>query len=658
MVWLKRRPGTEQPVLTVAVWPWLLAALALSLAPHALRLPLWLSMLWLAAAGGRWWLATRHRPVPNRWMLLVLTLALSIGLYLHYGTLLGRDAGVALLTAMCAMKILETERERDGRVLLVLGYLLLMANLLFSQEIPMVLFLVAALVLLVAAQLVLLRQGRPLPARVALAESGRLLAAAIPVMLILFVLFPRIPGPLWQLPDDARAGLTGLDDEMSPGSIDRLIQSDEVAFRVRFPERRPPPAQRYWRGPVLWRYDGRSWRADDELLRQNLPYEPLGESLRQRITLEPHGRRWLYALDRPGSLPPRAIFTSTYQLRRREPVEQRLQYDVDSYTEHRSGELSGFEQRRYLQLPREGNSRARALAARWRLEHDTPGAVVAAALRYLREQPFFYTLQPPLLDGPDQVDQFLFGTRRGFCEHYAGSFTVLMRAAGIPARVVLGYQGGEWNGDYLIVRQSDAHAWVEVWLAEQGGWVRVDPTAAIAPQRIEQGIYAAVENPEVLPFMARRGSEDQWLRDLALTWDSINNAWNLWVLAYGPERQREFLSGLGLGRIDWREMILGLTGLLSLVALAAFVHLAWRRRGVTDPAARIYRRMCARLARRGLPRKPGEGPLDYADRVAQARPELAETVGAISQSYARLRYRESDPAELRRLRRLARTVRV
>lgn len=657
MAWWKRRPRSEPPRFGVAVWPWLLAALGLSLAPHTLRLPLWLSLLWLASAGGRWWLAVQGRPSPNRWLLLGFTLVLSVGLYVYYGTLLGRDAGVALLTAMCAMKILETEWERDGRVLLVLGYLLLMANLLFSQEIPMLLFLIVALVLLVATQLVMQRQGRPLPAKMAVSESARILLAAIPVMLILFVLFPRIPGPLWQLPDDAHTGLTGLDDEMSPGSIDRLIQSAEVAFRVRFPDRRPSPAQRYWRGPVLWRYDGRSWRTSDELLRRNLPYEPLNEPLSQRITLEPHGRRWLYALDRPGSLPRETIYTSTYQLRRRDQVEQRLQYDVASYTEYRSEPLSAFEQRRYLQLP-EGNARTRALAERWRLEHDTPGAVVAAGLRYLREQPFFYTLQPPLLDSTDQIDQFLFGTRRGFCEHYASSFAVLMRAAGIPARVVLGYQGGEWNGDYLIVRQSDAHAWVEVWLAGQGGWVRVDPTAAIAPQRIEQGIYAALDNPDLLPFMARRSVDDQWLRDLALTWDAINNAWNLWVLAYGPENQREFLSGLGLGRIDWREMILGLTALLGLVALAAFLHLAWQRRGATDPAARIYRRLCARLARQGLPRRPDEGPLDYAERVAQARPELAGAVRGVARSYARLRYRDADPVELRRLRRLARAVRV
>jgi hypothetical protein len=234
-----------------------------------------------------------------------------------------------------------------------------------------------------------------------------------------------------------------------------------------------------------------------------------------------------------------------------------------------------------------------------------------------------------------------------------------MRSAGVPARVITGYQGGERNelGDYLIVRQSDAHAWAEVWL-EGRGWARVDPTAAVAPARVQDGLYAAVADPDQLPFLVRRGGDSEWLRQLALSWDSLNNSWNEWVLAYGPDRQKEFLSGLGFGPVDWGKMTVGMTVLLGGFGLIV-AGLRWRVRAVRDPVARAWLRCCARLARRGLARGPHEGPLAFAVRVAASRPELAEPVWEIARLYAALRYGPvAPPADLRQLQRLARRFRA
>lgn len=655
MSWIPRRRA-EPARLSLATWSWLVGALALVLAPHVTRLPWWLSGAWLAAAGWRWWRVRRRQPAIGNWTLLALTAALSLLLLLHYGTLLGRDAGVALLTAMCAMKLLETRTERDGWVLLVLGYLLLMADLLYDQDLPMVAHLVASLLALLAAQLVLQRGARGLPAGAAIRGAGQLLLFAVPLMLILFVLFPRIPGPLWRLPKDAGTAVSGVADDMAPGAIERLIESDAVAFRVQFAGPTPSPDKLYWRGPVLWRYKDGIWRGGHEQATTELPYTPEGPGIKQTIMLQPHGRRWLFALDLPGSLPPQAEFTGTYELHRRDTVEHLLRYTVTSYLRHRSRALGHYRRQRDLRLPARGDPRARGLATRWRIEYHNAAAIVHAALRFYHDQPFVYTLQPPELTGSDRIDRFLFHTRKGFCEHYAGSFVFLMRAAGIPARVVLGYQGGERNGDYLIVRQSDAHAWAEVWLPRAGGWTRVDPTAAVAPERVERGLYAAVDDPQALPFMARRGGDLQWLRQLGLGWDAINNAWNLWVLAYGPQRQRDFLSGLGFGPVDWRGMTMAMTILLTMIPLVALGLGGWRHYRARDSLARLYQRLCRRLARRGVPRRISEGPLAYTERAARALPEQAVQLRRLGQLYARLRYRGPAPAELDQFRRLVRQL--
>lgn len=444
---------------------------------------------------------------------------------------------------------------------------------------------------------------------------------------------------------------------MTPGSISELIQSDEVAFRARFTDTPPPPGQLYWRGPVLIRFDGRSWEGMVEPLRRELQFEPQGPGIDYAITLEPHGQHWLFALDLPARLPPDGRYNTSLMVVNTRPVNDILRYEMRSYPQYRTGALTQWEQTYATRLPRTGNPRTRQLAAELQQQYPEPAERVGVALRMFREQPFYYTTRPPLL-GKDSVDEFLFTTRRGFCEHYASSFTFLMRAAGIPARVVTGYQGGEYNemSGYFVVRQSDAHAWAEVWLEERG-WVRVDPTAQVAPTRIEQGMYAATVDDDVqVPLFARRDSE--LLRQLALSWDYLDSAWNEWVLAYGSERQKELLSDLGFGPVDWEEMTLAMITGLALIVLGYAGWYTFRQQRRLDPVARAYRAYCAKLARCGLARLAHEGPLNFGDRVATARPDLADAARTIGQLYTLLRYGTlHDPQALARLQRLVRAFR-
>lgn len=641
----------------------LLVVLALVVLPHALHLPAWLGVLVAALGAWRYAAARRGLRLPPTWLRLLLTVATLIAIHGRYGTLLGRDAGAALLVAMLGLKLLELREPRDVYVAVFLGYFLVVVQFLYTQAPYMVLYLLGVVALLTALLVDLNRQGGA-PLRDTLRLAGVMLGWALPLALVLFVLFPRISGPLWGLPNDAYSGMSGLSNEMAPGRISELSLSDAVAFRVAFDGPVPPPAQRYWRGPVFALTDGEHWRAapasEQAAHAAPPPYSRLGAPLAYTVTLEAHNRDWLFALELPATVPAFARIGDDFELRSTAPVRERLRYRMASYPDYRTAAPGDAERRRALQLPAAGNPRARALAAEWRARLGEPAAIVEAALALYRNEPFVYTLRPPRID-EDFVDGFLFGTRRGFCEHYAASFAFLMRAAGVPARVVTGYQGGELNpvGNYLVVRQRDAHAWTEVWLGDRG-WVRVDPTAAVAPERIERGIDLALQDEAGAVRFAPRQAD--WLAQLWRgsrdTWDAFNNRWNQWVLAYGPERQRALLSGLGFGGVSWQGVAAVLmTAAGALLGFVVMLGLKAQRRA-TDVAARCYQAFCDKLARRGLARAAHEGPADYARRIGRARPELAHEVERISALYIALRYRTQAPERgLARLRREVRAFR-
>jgi transglutaminase-like putative cysteine protease len=482
-------------------------------------------------------------------------------------------------------------------------------------------------------------------------QAGVLLLQGVPVMLLLFVLFPRLPGPLWGLPDDAHQGVTGMSDSMEPGSISELSRSDEVAFRVRFESTVPPARERYWRGLVLAEYDGQEWsRAPVDAAPRQLTTR--GNPVRYTVTLEPHGERWLFALDMPAPDPDSGSLSFFNELRSDEPVDEARRYNVRSYTDYRlEPELSERARTSYTELPSQAHPRARELARSWRNETDNDAAVVERALAYFREQPFEYTLSPEPLRGEDRIDDFLFETRSGFCELYAGAFTVLMRAAGIPARVVIGYQGAaeSANEAFWTVRQSDAHAWSEVWLPSEG-WRRVDPTGAVSPERIDLGLGASVPDGDDVPDMAR-GGNDSWIRTARRAWDVVDATWTGWVISYGPDRQDSFLESIGLGSA--LRLVAVLAG--AIVAFMAVLGLAviWQQTGRRDPdpARRLWHGAQRRLSRRGLPPHAGEGPRDYAERVAREAPELAAAIREAARYYLRLRYYPNpDDDDLARLR--------
>ncbi len=627
----------------------LLAMLALVISPHLWRMPPWISLLivslilWRAAAARRNW------PLPKPVVRIALTVLAFLGVYASFGSPTGQTAGTALLALMLALKLTEMRSRRDVMVVVSLSYFMLLTHFLFSQDLWTVAYLLVCASAITAVMVESNHGGQPLPLRVSLRMGVSLVAQALPLMVILFILFPRIPGPLWGLPSSSGAARTGLSDSMSPGDISSLIQSDALAFRVRFEGAAPPARERYWRGPSFERFDGRRWTHLAREFVRAPPAQALlhGRPVRYEITLEPHDQQWMFSLDvpDPATLPPNSFFDQDLLLTARKPVHERWLYTLTSLTEFQfEPELAPALLKLYTRLPPSGNSQAQAWAQQLREQYGEDGTAIAQAiLRHFRAEDFYYTLQPPKL-ARNAIDDFLFNTRRGFCEHYSSSFTFLMRAAGIPARVVTGYQGGELNelGGYYIVSQSDAHAWSEYWLPGRG-WTRADPTAAVAPIRIEQGISAAIPQSEGLPgFLTARG-------DFAASWEArmdwVEASWNRWVLAYGPELQETFLRQFGL--LDWGDMILALTVLTTLMLSALGLAMLRHSRPVlnNDAALKHWQRALRKLARAGFTPGATEGPRDFIERVAQRRPDLKARLRQLAEAYLQARYIATDNSQ-------------
>ncbi len=623
------------PFLSPTQTWWLIATGIAVAAPLAAHVQAWLTIAAGLALFWRTALAWQRQPLPPRWLLFLLVVGGCAGVLWQFRTLFGQNPGVALLILLLALKYLEARTVRDGLAIVFLAFFLALAQFFYSQVIPAAIASTVG-VLVATATLLVLADARDTPTTI-LRRAGVMLLQALPLMLLLFVLFPRIQGPLWALPRDANSARTGLSDTMAPGSISELSQSDAIAFRARFPDGVPPQRQLYWRGPVLADFDGRAWRPIREKPQQQLPYaEPDTGGVDYEIIIEPHNRHWLFALELPGATTTGMLATHDYQLLTTEPLTARRRLAMRAYPGLRAGaDEDEAARRRATFLPVGSNPRIRALAAQWRAQAQSDEDVLHAAETFFLRQRLLYTLMPPLL-GEQTADEFLFDTKQGFCEHFANAFAVAMRAAGIPARVVTGYQGGELNpvDGWLTVRQYDAHAWTEVWLPGRG-WLRVDPTAISAPTRIDMNLAAAVPAGDPLPLLIR--VDLAWLRDLHFRWDAVTNAWNQWVLGYNPARQRDLLRRLGMPEPDWRSMTATLA-VLSGLALLALTAWTLRQRRRRDPVLAAWERFSQRMGRRGLARRPAEGPQDYAHRIAAALPQAAADMHAIANLYARLRY--------------------
>jgi transglutaminase-like putative cysteine protease len=653
--------ATAQHQPDAAALNWIIASALLVMAPLTLEMPLWLAF---AVAG---LLALRYGGLHHNWyqpgriVRFALAAFLAGAVFKEYGTLLGRDAGMAMLAGLVALKFLEARTIRDYMLVIFLLYLMIAGDFFYSQSLGHGGYMVLGILACTASMVRLNLDHARLP-QFSFRLAGTMLLKALPIMLIMYFLFPRLQGGLWGLPSDAYAGRSGLSDRMNPGSIQQLSLNTDPAFRVEFDGDIPPNRDLYWRALIMWDTDGVEWSAGKPLPLETEEPVTFGTPVDYTITLEPSNKPWLPSLDRPKIAPKLAFRRTGYLVQGRTLIKKRVRYRMQSQAQQRTGSLAPLVKERALALPPTVSARVRTLANSWRTQYRSDRDVAQAALRHFNRNEFSYTLEPPLL-GQNPVDEFLFESRQGFCEHYATSFATLMRAAGIPTRIVVGYQGGEYNqsGDYLIVRHSDAHSWNEIWLPNEG-WVRVDPTAAIAPERIELGIDAVRRlreqglrlgglSPEMLEQATRLGALARVWQNSRMLWDSVNLQWYRWVSDYGWDRQEKLLNSLGVYAPTWLGMIAGLLG-----AVAVFTFgIAWAmrlRRQPKDPVVVAYNKFIRKLAKAGMRQKPSEGAEAFGERVASKLPDKSSAVLTITNIYNELRYGEGSKELLARMQKL------
>ena len=629
---------------------WVIATLTVAMLPQLPRMPApvilaaLLPLAWRIGSEFRQW---KPLPALARHSLTVLALA---ALFLSYGDLSGRRAAVSLLTVMLALKMVECYKIRDARFVVCFSLFLCTTQFLFTQGVIMPVYSAVTVILALITLTQLQRaeawadEGEPPVIKASLFSevsfSIRLLTLAIPIGLALFLLFPRLTSPLWGIPDTTLDSKSGLSDSMSPGSIQSLFMDDSPAFRAQFAGPIPSQEQLYWRGPVFWTFDGRTWKSSfyGKNIAVNAMPEPSSTSWDYSVQLEPNERKWLFVLDYPATVPPDSRLTLDFQLIRRQPVTQLIKYGVISNPEFiDSPELSGTLRQHALDLPDQFNPRTREMIESWR--NETPGdpEFVRRVLTHFNQEPFHYSLDAPLL-GLNSVDEFLFETRTGFCEHYASSFAVMMRMAGIPTRIVTGYLGGWHNttGDYVLVRQSDAHAWTEVWLAGRG-WTRVDPTAAVSPTRIRRGSLSALSAPRHL-------LDYSWLRRWRNNFDIIQQRWNDYVIEYGAGRQARLFSPLGFDHMTPAKLVIVLFIVIALFSLLLFpVVLRFKGPDDRDPVQKSWKKFLKRLKSSGFEASPSDGPIEIAEAASILLPSNSDCIFRVAKLYSRSRYSPDPP---------------
>lgn len=645
----------------------LLAVIAWVILPQVERLPLWCSAMAAMVLLWRGQIAVQGRPLPARWWLLGLLALASAATWWTYKTLLGRDAGVTLIVVLLTLKTLEMRARRDAFVIFFLGFFTMLSNFFFSQSLlTAAAMLVALLGLLTALVNAHMPVGRP-PLLQAAKTAGWMALLGAPIMAVLFMLFPRI-APLWGLPGDAMSGRSGLSGQMQVGSIASLALDDSIAMRIRFDG--PPPAQSdlYFRGPVLSSFDGREWRA----LRSSFParYQLAadvavqGAPVNYQVTLAANNRPWLIVLDATPTKPEIVGYTPSMapdlQWLTDQPMGDLVRYRATSYPQFRHGPTRlavGLQD--YVDLPSGFNPRTLQLAADMRRSPELARAstpqLVEAVMQRLRTGGYQYTLEPGVY-GTHTADEFWFDRKAGFCEHIASSFVLLMRALDVPARVVTGYQGGQVNGvDGLwTVRQSDAHAWAEVWVAGQG-WVRVDPTSAVAPGRT--GSFVRLQPPQNVFTQALNTVSPGFAINLRAMWEAANNRWNQWVLNYSQSRQMDLLRNLGFNAPSWEDLSYVLIALIVLASSAGAVWTLWERYH-QDPWLRLLHRAQARLRKAGWTVTAQDTPRQLATQLQTHGADNAQTA-ALAAWLLRLeawRYAPQAPATLATLRRECRQL--
>ena len=603
----------------------LLVVIAWVLMPQATNLPLWCSALAAGVLVWRGYLALQNQPLPGRWWLLGLLAITIAATLLTHKTLLGRDAGVTLLVVLLTLKTLELRAKRDAFVVFFLGFFCMLANFFYSQSLltaaSMMLGLLGLLTVLVNAHMPV---GKP-PLLEAAKTAGWMAALGAPIMIVLFVLFPRV-APLWGVPSDAVVGKSGLSEKMQVGTIAKLALDDSVAMRIKFEGQPPPQRDMYLRGPVLSSFDGREWRParPDFGSRFSVTASLVvtGTPTNYEVTLEQTNRPWLFVLDAAPANPQIAGYQTAMQadlqwlLNR--PATELIRYKAQSFTSFKHGpDKTVIGLREFVELPPGFNPRTLAQAVKIRSDPQFANAGSAVLVDYvmnlLRTGGYTYTLEPGLY-GPNTADDFWYDRKEGFCEHIASSFVILMRALDVPARIVTGYQGGERNAvdDFWVVRQSDAHAWAEVWY-EGRGWVRVDPTSAVSPGRT--GASQRLVAPQGVVGQALGNISPGFSIQLRAVWDAVNNSWNQWVLNYTQGKQLDLLKNIGFNSPSWEDLSLVLIGIVVAVSLAGAACTLWERTQ-HDPWLRLLAKARKRLGKAGIQSTAASTPRELATSLA------------------------------------------
>jgi len=643
----------------------LLVGLLLVLLPHFSHLPIWLSFVTTGLILWRACYELQLCKIPNKLVLFLLTIMLLTGIVFSYHTLIGRNAGSAMLLGLLCLKLFEIKSFRDVSIIINLSLFSIVINFLFNQSIPVAFTMLLALIFLFTALISFqhdykaLTKVTPIPLNLIRINEKlhfrlafKMLSQAVPFAIVLFILFPRVNGPLWGLPEDAFSAKTGLSDKMSPGRISQLSNNTAVAFRVKFNSAMPLPDKLYWRGPVMWNFDGYDWTAPEKerVALNQFQFTGLGKKTHYTITLQPHNDFWMFALDIPAKLPADSQLSADMQVLSNLPVQKLKRYKIFSYTNYLLPKNPKLSLARYLKLPdAQGGSLVESRLLMNELKDvNNPQQTINNVLNYFATQDFYYSRQPPLLFN-DPIDEFLFDTKRGYCEHYASSFTVLMRIAGIPARIVTGYQGGEINpiDNYMTLRQSDAHAWSEVYLIDKG-WVRVDPTAAIPPGNIENTDDALRLNSNLKKpsHLFKSSWLSKQMKQMRFAWDAVNNRWNQWILGYDNKRQKSLFAAIGIAEITWQglsQLLFSILGVLT--ALLAFIVFSNQSKQ-KNIIQKTYFKFLKKMKKQGLTKSLSEGARDFCDRAIVQLPEKQFAIEQITLLYQQLRYKQYDEERL------------
>ncbi len=627
---------------------WLAAALLFTLPPMFRSLATWVPCLFLLALAMKFWMEPRGYRLRFAIFKLMLAAVALLIIFVSYNSLKGIEPAVSLLVVLISLKVLEAHTAREFQVMVLMGWVLCLCGFFLSQDFAAALCLLTAFALLLVALIQFHRAASPGAFWPPLGTACKLLAQAAPLIVFLFVLFPRIGTGFRFEFRDLRAAGTGFSDRLSPGSIASLANSSDTAFRAEFPgSNTRPTGPMYWRGAVMWHCDGMEWRAPyaPASISRAPNQSPSGNTIRQRITLAPHGARWMFALDRPFEIPRGAMLVRGDYIWSVQPIRKTRRYEVVSSPEVTRNDLTPYERKEALELPASISPAVRELAQSWVAQNSNSRAIINSAFQFFRTQGFRYSLSPGEYKKND-LEQFLFHRRVGFCEHYAASFATLMRLAGIPARVVVGYLGGEYNdlGDFFLVRQADTHAWCEVWLPESG-WMRLDPTNVVAPGRASLDLNSFLDGRIASGQMESRRSaflarlaRSAIFTNIRLAWETLNYQWDTRLLGFDADVQDVLLSSIGIANHGPYFLIVEVLAIAVVMLVIYFGWMQLRTRSRVNPVKVLYERFCRKIARLGAQRHPWEGPSDFSMRAAQLFPHESERIRQISNTYISLRY--------------------